>query len=223
MHLVRLTQRVHTVCYQFHFQIHQWQTGLPHPLHLHAASAEMCLVLQIPCFAWKCAQTEWLAEWHATEQLFGVFSLTHTHTPGQNWRTSEWRPALLPSGHSYRVVTSSKNYALFYCFSLEELWDGFWVVGTSHVGLLPDVFWRWNKHLLRYRDLWVALKYSRFSDLGRLSFTFQIKIFIILLYCLWFVCWPSHRLHISHTQNNETNKTARSSGVSQSLCFNQSI
>lgn len=135
---------------------------------------------------------------------------THTHTPtsGQNWR---------------RVLTSSKTYALFYCFSLEELWDGFWVVGTSHVGLLPDIFWRWNKHLLRYRDLWVALKYSRSSDVGRLSFTFQIKIFIILLYCLWFVCWPSHRLHISHTQNNETNKTARSSGVSQSLCFNQSI
>lgn len=25
------------------------------------------------------AQTEWLAEWHATEQLFGFLSLTHTH------------------------------------------------------------------------------------------------------------------------------------------------
>lgn len=170
----------------------------------------------------KC--TNWVASRMACHWATLWLFISYTHTPGQNWRTSEWGPALLPSGHSYRVVTSSKNYALFYCFSLEELWDGFWVVGTSHVGLLPDVFWRWNKHLVqRYRDLWVALKNSRFSDLGRLSFTFQIKIFIILLYCLWFVCWPSHRLHISHTQNNKTNKTARSSGVSQSLCFNQSI
>lgn len=62
------------------------------------------------------AQTEWLAEWHATEQLFGFLSLTHTHL----------------------VKTDGHLNEDLLCFHLGIPTDYemvFWVVGTSHVGL----------------------------------------------------------------------------------------